>query len=58
VPVTVTALRLRRLATDEQAEAARVREAEAGRELVTEAELDLGDLALDPSTGTLTAAPL
>jgi hypothetical protein len=58
VPVSVTALTLRRLATEALAQDARVREDEVGRELVTDDELDLGDLALDPSTGTLAAAPL
>jgi hypothetical protein len=57
-PVTITSLSLRRLATVAAAEQARVREDEVGRELVTEQELDLGDLALDPKTGTLTASPL
>jgi hypothetical protein len=58
VPVTVTALTLRRMPTVAAAEAARVREDEVGRNLVTDAELDLGDLALDPKTGMLTASPL
>ena len=57
-PVSITALRLRRLATEALAQDARVREDQVGRKLVTDEELDLGDLALDPSTGTLTAAPL
>ena len=58
VPVTVTALVLRRFATEEAAQAARVREDEVGRALVTDDQLDLGDLALDPRTGTLASAPL
>ncbi len=57
-PVTVTALTLRRLATVAAAEQARTRVDEAGEELVVKDELDLGDLALDPRTGTLTPAPL
>jgi hypothetical protein len=58
VPVTVTGLQVRRLATDEAAEQARVREDEVGRALVTDEELDLGDLVLSPRTGTLASAPL
>jgi hypothetical protein len=58
VPVSVTALTLRRLASAEAAQDARAREDQVGRELVTDEELDLSDLALNPSTGTLTAAPL
>ena len=46
VPVTITrASQVRRLATAEAAEEARVREDEVGRALVADEELDLGDLA-------------
>ena len=58
VPVTVTELSLRRLASVSAAEQARTREDEAGRALVIHDDLDLGDLALDPQTGTLTRSPL
>lgn len=58
VRVKVTQLRLRNLASATAAEAARVREDETGREIVTARDLDLTDLALNPLTGTLAAAPL
>ncbi|MEA2179067.1 MAG: hypothetical protein QOG77_2364 [Solirubrobacteraceae bacterium] len=57
-PVTLASLAVRRLANASAAETARTRVAEVGAELVAKDELDLGDLALDPRTGTLTAAPL
>jgi hypothetical protein len=57
-PVTITRLSLRRLASSAAAAKLRTREAEAGRALVTERGLDLGDLAFDPATGTLTRSPL
>jgi len=57
-PVTVTALGVRRLPTTAAAEQARTAEDEAGRALVTARGLDLGDLALDPATGTLRRSPL
>ncbi len=58
VRVKVTRLRLRNLASETRAEAARVREDETGRAVVTARDLDLTDLALNPLTGTLAAAPL
>lgn len=58
VPVRIAALSLRRLATDDAARAARLREDGAGRALAGDQQLDLGDLALDPATGTLMASPL
>jgi hypothetical protein len=57
-PVTIESLTVRRLANAAAADAARTRVDEVGAELVFKDELDLGDLALDPKTGTLTAAPL
>jgi hypothetical protein len=57
-PVTITRLSLRRLASTAAAEKLRTREDAAGRKLVGDDELDLGDLALDPATGTLTRSPL
>jgi hypothetical protein len=58
IPVEVTRLKLRNLASDAVAQAARVREDAAGRALVGADDLDLTDLALDPQTGTLAPAPL
>jgi hypothetical protein len=58
VPVSITGLQVRRLATDEAAERARVREDEVGRALVGDEELDLGDLVLSPRTGLLASSPL
>jgi hypothetical protein len=58
VPVSIARLSLRHMATISAAEKLRGREDKVGRELVTDDELDLGDLALSPRTGTLTAAPL
>jgi hypothetical protein len=58
VRVKVTRLRLRNLASQTAAEAARVREDETGRDVVSARDLDLTDLALNPLTGTLAAAPL
>jgi hypothetical protein len=58
VRVKVTRLRLRNLASETRAEAARVREDEAGRAIVGARDLDLTDLALNPLTGTLVPAPL
>jgi hypothetical protein len=58
VPVTIPHLALRRLATASAAERLRGREDATGRDLVAKDELDLGDLALDPATGTLTRSPL
>ena len=58
VRVQVTRLKLRNLAGESVAEAARVREDEVGRSLVSARDLDLTDLALNPLTGTLAVAPL
>jgi hypothetical protein len=58
VPVRVAHLALRTFPTAEAAQAVRDREDEAGRALVTGEELQLGDLALSPLTGTLTRSPL
>jgi hypothetical protein len=58
VRVKVTRLRLRNLASQTAAEAARVREDETGRDVVSARDLDLTDLALNPLTGTLVSAPL
>jgi hypothetical protein len=58
VRVKVTRLRLRNLASQTAAEAARVREDETGRDVVSARGLDLTDLALNPLTGTLVSAPL
>jgi hypothetical protein len=58
VRVKVTRLKLRNLASTAAAEAARVREDADGRALVTARDLDLTDLALNPQTGSLAAAPL
>ncbi len=58
VRVKVTQLKLRNLASATAARAARVHEDAAGRALVSAGDLDLTDLALNPLTGTLAAAPL
>jgi hypothetical protein len=57
-PVTLDAVIVRRLANAAAADKARTRVDEVGADRVAKDELDLGDLALDPKTGTLTASPL
>jgi hypothetical protein len=58
VPVRIARLTLRRLASSAAAETVHTREDAVGRKLVGDHDLDLGDLALDPATGTLTRSPL
>jgi hypothetical protein len=58
VRVKVTRLKLRNLASETVAQAARTREDETGRAIVGARDLDLTDLALNPLTGALVPAPL
>jgi hypothetical protein len=58
VPVTVDAITLRRLASDDAASEVRERVDEHGSAYIARHDVNLGDFALDPSTGTLTVSPL